>query len=115
MSTRYVVVGFVLIVALLTGSVLLIGYVAAAASLLAVLMLLVKRAIRRESTVPIRPFVPRWVRGRRSGGSVTRHLIGRTESLVHGWWIPRREKQGAEIGRTNNQLMELLACVSQTS
>ena len=61
MSTRNVVVGFVLIVSLLTGSVLLIGYVAAAASLLAVLMLLVKRAIRRESTVPIRSFVPRWV------------------------------------------------------
>ena len=59
-STRNVVVGFVLIVSLLTGSVLLIGYVAAAASLLAVLMLLVKRAIRRDSRAPIESFVPRW-------------------------------------------------------
>ena len=61
--SRTVALGFVLIVALalFTGSVLLIGYVAAAASLLAVLMLLVKRAIRRESTAPIESFVPRWV------------------------------------------------------
>ena len=46
MRSRTVVVGFVLIVALalVTGSVLLIGYVAAAASLLTVLTLLVKRA-----------------------------------------------------------------------
>jgi peptidoglycan/LPS O-acetylase OafA/YrhL len=60
---RTVVLGFVLIVALalFTGSVLLIGYVAAAASLLAVLILLVKRAIRGDSTAPIESFVPRWV------------------------------------------------------
>ena len=63
MRSRTVALGFVLIVALalFTGSVLLIGYVAAAASLLAVLMLLVKRAIHRESTAPIESFVPRWV------------------------------------------------------
>jgi hypothetical protein len=60
---RTVVLGFVLIVALalFTGSVLLIGYVAAAASLLAVLILLVKRAIRGDSTASIESFVPRWV------------------------------------------------------
>jgi len=46
--------------ALFTGSVLLIGYVAAAASLLAFLSLLVKRAIRSDSTAPIESFVPRW-------------------------------------------------------
>ena len=63
MRSRTVVLGFVLIVALalVTGSVLLIGYVAAAASLLTVLTLLVKRAIRGESTAPIESFVPRWV------------------------------------------------------
>jgi len=62
-TSRTVVLGFVLIVALalFTGSVLLIGYVAAAASLLTVLTLLVKRAIRGESTAPIESFVPRWV------------------------------------------------------
>ena len=61
MMSRIVVLGFVLIVALalFTGNVLLIGYVAA--SLLIVLTLLVKRAIRGESTAPIESFVPRWV------------------------------------------------------
>jgi hypothetical protein len=61
--SRTVVLGFVLIVtlALFTGSVLLIGYVAAAASLIAALTLLVKRAIRGESSAPIESFVPRWV------------------------------------------------------
>jgi hypothetical protein len=61
--SRTVVLGFVLIVALalVTGSVLLIGYVAAAASLLTVLTLVVKRAIRGESTAPIESFAPRWV------------------------------------------------------
>ena len=63
MRNRFVVLGFVLIVALalFTGSVLLIGYVAAAASVLTVLTLLVKRAIRRESIAPAESFVPRWV------------------------------------------------------
>ena len=63
MRSRTVLVGFVLIVALalVTGSVLLFGYVAAAASLLTVLTLLVKRALRGDSTVPIESFVPRWV------------------------------------------------------
>jgi hypothetical protein len=61
--SRIVVLGFVLIVALalFTGSVLLIGYVAAAASVLTILTLLVKRAIRRESIAPTESFVPRWV------------------------------------------------------
>ena len=63
MRSRTVVLGFVLIVALalFTRSVLLIGYVAAAASVLTVLTLLVKRATRRESTAPTESFVPRWV------------------------------------------------------
>jgi hypothetical protein len=57
------VLGFALIVALalLTGSVLLIGYVAAAASLLTVVILLVRAAIRRESKVLVGSPVPRWV------------------------------------------------------
>jgi len=59
--SRIVVLGFVLIVALalFTGNVLLIGYVAA--SLLTVLTLLVKRTIRGERTTRIESFVPRWV------------------------------------------------------
>ncbi len=63
MRSRIVVLGFVLTVALalFTGSVLLVGYVAAAASVLAVLTLLVKRAIARESIAPTESFVPRWV------------------------------------------------------
>lgn len=63
MRSRTVVLGFVLIVALalFTGSVLLIGYLAAAASVLTVLTLLVKRAIHRESIAPTVSFVPRWV------------------------------------------------------
>jgi hypothetical protein len=58
-----VVVGFVLIIALalVTGSVLLIGYVAAAAALLIVVTLLVRKALRRESKVVIEAPVPRWV------------------------------------------------------
>ena len=63
MRSRTVIVGFALIVALalVTGSVLLIAYGAAAASLLTVPALLVKRAIRRDSRAPIESFVPRWV------------------------------------------------------
>lgn len=47
MRSRFVLVGFALIVALalVTGSVLLVGYVAATASLLTVVILLVKRAL----------------------------------------------------------------------
>ena len=62
MRSRTVVVGFALIVALalVTGSVLLIAYVAAAASLLTVLALLVKGAIRRDSIAPIESLVHRW-------------------------------------------------------
>ena len=62
MISRIVVLGFVLIVALalFTGNVLLIAYVAAA-SLLTVLTLLVKRTIRGERTTRIESFVPRWV------------------------------------------------------
>ena len=62
MRTRSVVVGFALIVALalVTGSVLLIAYVAAAASLLIALTMLLKKAIRGNSTAPIESFVPRW-------------------------------------------------------
>ena len=56
------VVGFALIgaLALFTGSVLLIGYVAAAASLLTIVIVLVRKAIRRESTALVDSPVPRW-------------------------------------------------------
>jgi hypothetical protein len=47
--------------ALLTGSVLLMAYVAAAASLLTVLTVLVKKALHADSTDRIDLFVPRWV------------------------------------------------------
>jgi len=62
-SSRTLVVGFVLIIALalVTGSVLLIGYVAAAASLVTVVTLLVRKALRRESKVLIESPVPRRV------------------------------------------------------
>lgn len=62
MRSRTVVPGLVLFVALtmFTGSVLLMGYVAAAASLLTVLTLVVKRVLRGESPEPIESFVPRW-------------------------------------------------------
>jgi len=61
--SRALVVGFVLFIALavFTGSVLLIGYVAAAASLLTVVTLLVRKALRREPRVVIQSPVPRWV------------------------------------------------------
>lgn len=63
MRRRTLVVGFVLIIALalVTGSVLLIGYVAAAASLLTVVTLLVRKALRRESKVWTESPIPRWV------------------------------------------------------
>ena len=63
MRSRIVVLGLALLVALalVTGSVLLIGYLAAAASVLTALTLLVKRAIRAESIAPTESFVSRWV------------------------------------------------------
>lgn len=63
MRSRTVVVGFVSIVAvaLLTGSVLLLGYLAAAASVLTAVIMLVKGVIRRETIAPTEPLVPRWV------------------------------------------------------
>ena len=63
MRSRTVVLGFVTIVALalFTGSVLLTGYVAAAASLVTVVTVLATRAIRRDSIAPTESFVPRWV------------------------------------------------------
>lgn len=63
MKSRTLVVGLVLIIALavVTGSVLLIGYLAAAASLLTVVTLLVRKALRRESKVSIESPVLRWV------------------------------------------------------
>ncbi len=63
MRGRTVVLALVLAVALalVTGSVLLIGYIAAAASLLTVAILLVRRALRGDSIAPIESFVPRWV------------------------------------------------------
>ena len=63
MRSRMVVVGFALIVALVlvTGSVLLVGYAAAAASLLIVATLLVRRAVRGRTESPIPLNVTRWV------------------------------------------------------
>ena len=63
MRSRIAVVGFASVVALAlaTGSVLLIGYVAAAASLLTVATLLVRRAVRGKPAEPMESFVPRWV------------------------------------------------------
>jgi hypothetical protein len=53
--SRMAVLGFALIVALAlaTGSVLLVGYAAAAASLLLAVTLLVRRALRGRSGSPI--------------------------------------------------------------
>ena len=42
-------------------------------------------------------------------------LIGRTESLVLAGGYRGARNRPPRMGRTNNQLMELLACVSQTS
>jgi hypothetical protein len=60
---RTVVVGLALVVALalVTGSVLLVGYAAAAASLLSIGILLVRKAIQRESTELAASPVPRWI------------------------------------------------------
>jgi hypothetical protein len=46
---------------LATGSVLLVGYVAAAASVLTALVALVTSALRRDSIAPTETFVRRWV------------------------------------------------------
>jgi hypothetical protein len=61
--SRIVVMGSLLIIALAlaTGSVLLIGYAAALASLLTIVTLLVRRAIRGRATVSIESPVPRWI------------------------------------------------------
>jgi hypothetical protein len=61
--SRIVVVGLALVVALalVTGSVLLIGYAAAAASLLIIVTLLVRKALRGRGASPIQSPVPRWV------------------------------------------------------
>jgi hypothetical protein len=61
--SRTVGLGLTLVVALalITGSVLLIGYTVAAASLATVAIVLVRKALRRESSVAIESFVPRWV------------------------------------------------------
>jgi hypothetical protein len=58
--SRTAVLGFAMIaaLALVTGSVLLIGYVAAAASLLTVVTLLVRKAIRGESRVFVESPIP---------------------------------------------------------
>jgi hypothetical protein len=60
--SRTVALSFVLILALAlaTGSVL-IAYVAATASLLTLPTMLVIRAIRGDSTAPIKSFVHRWI------------------------------------------------------
>jgi hypothetical protein len=60
---RIVVVGFPLAVALalVTGSVLLVGYAAATASVLIIVTLLLKKAFRGGSASPIESPVPRWV------------------------------------------------------
>ncbi len=63
MKSRMVVLGFALVVALAlgTGSVLLVGYAAAAASLLTIVTLLVRKALRGGSASPIPLDVARWV------------------------------------------------------
>jgi hypothetical protein len=61
--SRMVLVGLALIVALalFTGSVLLVGYAAAAASLVIIITLLVRKAFRGRSAPPIPLDVARWV------------------------------------------------------
>lgn len=63
MRSRMVFVGFSIIVvlALVTGSVLLVGYSVAAASLLVLVTLLVRRALRGRPASPIESVVSRWV------------------------------------------------------
>ena len=73
MRSRMVLVGFVLIVALalVTGSVLLVGYAAAAASLLIIVTLLARKAVRGRSASPIPLDVAEVGRFRRPGGGMT--------------------------------------------
>jgi hypothetical protein len=61
--SRIVAVAFALIaaLALVTGSVLLVGYAAAAASLVIIVTLLVRKALRGASASPIPLDVARWV------------------------------------------------------
>jgi hypothetical protein len=61
--SRLVLGGFALIVALAvaTGSVLLIGYAAASASLLTIVSLVVRKALRGRSPAPIPLEVAGWV------------------------------------------------------
>ena len=63
MRSRMVLVGFVIIVALalVTGSVLLVAYAATAASLMTVVTLLVRKALRDRSPSPIPLDVAKWV------------------------------------------------------
>jgi hypothetical protein len=51
----------VLVVALVTGSVLLLGYIAAAASFLTIVGLLLRRAIRRRTLSPPHSLRAGWV------------------------------------------------------
>ena len=66
MRSRIVIGGLALTVALalVTGSVLLIGYATAAASLLIIVTLLVRKALRGRSASPIQSPVPRWLDSR---------------------------------------------------
>jgi hypothetical protein len=61
--SRIVVVGLALIIGLTlaTGSVLVVGYAAAAASLLTIVTLLVRKPLRRRFASPIQSPIPRWV------------------------------------------------------
>ena len=71
MRSRMVLVGFVLIVALalVTGSVLLVAYAAAAASLMTVVTLLVRKALRDRSPSPIPLEMARWVYSEERGAA----------------------------------------------
>ena len=63
MKSRSVVVGIVLVAALavITGSVLLLGYVVAGASLLLMSAVLIRRVVRRRHASQIPPFHTRWL------------------------------------------------------
>ena len=63
MKSRTAVVGIVCVAALavITGSVLLVGYVVAGASLLLMLAMLIRRAVSRRRTPQMRPSHARWV------------------------------------------------------
>ena len=63
MKSRRGVVGIVCAAALavITGSVLLLGYVIAGASLLLMTALVIRRAVRRRRTPQMRPSHARWL------------------------------------------------------